>query len=75
METKRVQKGLTVKMNSQLLCANGTWRVYNLRGTEAHLARVGVRGQMLTPNRENLLTLDVAVLEQALSVGTAQVLA
>lgn len=66
-----IKAGQTIQFSSQCKAANGTWRAYNIQGDMVRLGRVGARGQMLTPNAANLLSLPAALIAEAVTVGTA----
>ena len=66
-----ITTGQTIRFSSQCKAANGTWRAYNIQGEMVRLGRVGARGQMLTPNASNLLSLPAALITDAVTVGTA----
>jgi len=66
-----ITTGQTIRFSSQCKAANGTWRAYNIQADMVRLGRVGARGQMLTPNASNLLSLPAALITDAVTVGTA----
>jgi len=75
MNANELTKGTKLHIASQHAHGNGTWLIYNTRADEAHLARLGLRGQVLKPNADNMMTVPVAVLVAGINAGTIRVIA
>jgi len=64
-----------IQFNSQFVKAQGTWQVMKIwNDGQVWLAKLGKKGQLLTPNADNQMNVNIAIINEAITIGTATVL-
>jgi len=64
-----------IQFTSQYIRGNGTWQVLKVwNDGQVWLAKLGKKGQMLTPNAENLMNVQMATINESLNIGTAKLI-
>lgn len=70
-----IQTGQTINFTSQYIRGNGSWKVMKIwNDGQVWLARLGKKGQLLTPNTDNQMNVTMATISEAVTVGTAKVI-
>jgi outer membrane usher protein FimD/PapC len=64
--------GQKITFSSQFVKAQGTWQVMKVwQDGRVWLAKLGKKGQLLTPNQDNQMNVPVTTISEALVIGTA----
>ena len=66
--------GTKITFNSLYVRGQGTWQVMKVwNDGQVWLAKLGKKGQLLTPNADNQMNVPVSVIDQAIAIGTAKI--
>lgn len=62
-----------ITFNSQYVKGQGTWQVMKIwNDGQVWLAKLGKKGQLLTPNADNQMNVTLDIINQAIIIGTAK---
>jgi len=62
-----------ITFNSQYVRGQGTWQVMKIwNDGQVWLAKLGKKGQLLTPNADNQMNVPTTIISEALRIGTAK---